>query len=49
MSVNNACMIVIGNSRVMLQIVVSLTDDFRGIIYDRDMFMVQATDVSAAN
>jgi hypothetical protein len=49
MSVNDACMIVIGNSRVMLQIVVSLTDDFRGIIYDRDMFIVKAIVVSAAN
>ncbi len=49
MSVNDACMIVIGNSWVMLQIVVSLTDDFRGIIYDRDMFIVKAIVVSAAN
>jgi hypothetical protein len=48
MSVNDACMIVIGNSRVMLQIVVSLTDDFIGIIYDHNMFIVKAT-VSAAN
>jgi hypothetical protein len=33
----------------MLQIVVSLTDDLRGIIYDRNMFIVKATVVSAAN
>ena len=28
----------------MLQIVASLTDNSRGIIYDRNMFFVQATD-----
>ncbi len=28
--------------RVMLQIVASLTDDSRGIIYDRNMFIAQA-------
>ncbi len=29
--------------RVMLQIVASLTDDSRAVIYDRNMFIVQAT------
>jgi hypothetical protein len=29
--------------RVMLQIVVSITEDSRGIIYDRNMFIVEAT------
>ncbi len=43
MSVNNDSRIVIEKSRVMLQIVVSLTDDSRGIIYSRNMFIVQAT------
>ncbi len=28
----------IDNSRVMLQIVASLIDDFRGVVYDRNMF-----------
>ena len=41
--INDASKIVIDNSRVMLQIVASLTDGFRGIIYDRIMFKVQAT------
>ncbi len=31
--------------RVMLCIAVSLSDDSRGIIYDRNMFIVQATGV----
>jgi hypothetical protein len=43
MSENDAFMIVINNSKVMLQIVASLTDDFIGVIYDRNMFIVQAT------
>jgi hypothetical protein len=34
----------IGNSRVMLQIVVSLTDDSRGIIYSCNEFIVEVTD-----
>ncbi len=29
--------------RVMLQIVLSLTDDTRGVIYDRKRFIVEAT------
>ena len=32
------------SSKVMLQIVASLIDAARGIIYNRHMFMVQATD-----
>jgi hypothetical protein len=43
MSVNDASGIVIDNSRVMLQIVASLTDNFIGIIYNHNMFIVQAT------
>jgi hypothetical protein len=40
MSVNVASTIVIDDSRVMLQIVASLTDDSRGIIYDGNMFYI---------
>jgi len=43
MIVNDANWIVIYNSRVMLQIVLSLTDDSRCIIYNCKMFIVQAT------
>ncbi len=43
MSKNDASRITIDNSRVTLQIVASLTDNSRGIIYDGDMFIVQAT------
>jgi len=42
MSVNDTSRIAIDNSTAMLQIVVSLTDDSRGIIYDRNMFIAQA-------
>ncbi len=45
MIVNDASRIVIRDSRVTLQIVASLSDDSRGIIYDRNMFIVQATGV----
>ncbi len=48
MSVNDVPMIVIDNSRVMLQIVVLLYDDSRGIIYYRNMFKVQATRLNMA-
>jgi hypothetical protein len=48
MSVNDASMIVINSSRVMLQIVASLNDDIRGIIYYRNMFTVQATVLNMA-
>ena len=37
--------IIIDHSRVMLQIVVSLTKDPRGIIYDHNMFIVEVTGV----
>ncbi len=47
MSVNDASRIVIDNSRMMLQVVVSLADNSRGIIYDINMFIVQDTDVPA--
>ncbi len=40
---NDAFRIAIDNSKVTLQIVASLTDDTRGIIYDCNMFIVQAT------
>ncbi len=43
MSVNDACRIVIYDSRVMLQIVASPTDNSRGIIDDCNMFIAQAT------
>jgi hypothetical protein len=41
--------IITDNSRVMLQIVVSLTDNYRGIIYHHNMFIVQATDIYSQN
>jgi hypothetical protein len=43
MSVNDASRVIIDNSRVMFQIVASLTDGSRGIIYNCNMFIVQAT------
>ncbi len=43
MRVNDASRIIIDKSRVTLQIVVSLSDGSRGIIYDRNMFILQAT------
>ena len=46
MSVNDACRIVIDDSRVMLQIVASLTDDSGVVIYDCDIFTIQATSCS---
>ncbi len=47
MSVNDASRIVTDKSRVMLQIVASLTDYYGGIIYDRIMFIEQATGVQS--
>ncbi len=44
MSVNDATRIIIGDSRVMLQIVGSLIDDSKGAIYDCNMFIVRAID-----
>ncbi len=46
MSVNDAPGMVIEDSRVMLQIVASLTDDLRGVIYNHSMFIVQAAGCS---
>jgi hypothetical protein len=43
MSVNDASRIIIGNSRVTLQIVASLIDNSRGVTYNRNVFIVQAT------
>ncbi len=40
---NDASSIVTDNSRVMLQIVASLTDDSRVVIYNHIMFIIQAT------
>jgi hypothetical protein len=45
MSVNDAPKIVIDNSRVMLQTLAPLTDNYRGISYDCNMFIVKATGV----
>ncbi len=45
MKVNDASSIIIDDSRVTLQTVASLTEDSRGIIYDRNMFIVQAPGV----
>ncbi len=42
MSVNDASRIIMENSTVMLQIVVSFTDDSRGVIYNCNVFIVQA-------
>jgi hypothetical protein len=41
MSVNNVSRILIYNSRAMLQIVASLTDNSRSIIYDCNVFIVK--------
>ncbi len=42
MRVNDAFRVIINAPLVMLQIVASLTNDLRGIIYDHNMFIVQA-------
>ncbi len=41
--INDASVIVIDDSRVTLQIVAPLTDDSRGVIYNRNVFIVEAT------
>jgi len=46
MSVNDTSMSLIEDSRVMLQIVATLTDDSRGVIYNRNMFIVQGSALS---
>jgi hypothetical protein len=43
MSVNDASRIVIDDPRVKLQIVASLTEYSRGVIYDSNLLIVQAT------
>jgi hypothetical protein len=43
MSVNDTSWIIIDDSRVRLQIVASLTDDYRGVIYNGNVFIVQAS------
>ncbi len=40
---NDASRIVIDDSRVVHQIVASLTDSCRGVIYDPNMFKAQTT------
>ncbi len=47
MSVNDASNIVIDDSRVTLQIVASLTDNSRGVIYYCNVFIVQATGLTS--
>ncbi len=42
MNVNDASWIIINYSRVMLQIVASVTDNSRVVIRDRNIFIVQA-------
>ncbi len=49
MSVTDAFMIIIDDSRVMLQIVASLTDYSRAVIYNRNVFILLATDVVLPN
>ncbi len=46
MSVNHNSRIIIDGSRVMLQIVASLTDDSRGFIYDCDVFIIESSEVN---
>ena len=43
MSVNDANRIVIDNSRVNIQVVASLIEGYRGIIYEHNVFIVQTT------
>ncbi len=43
MSKNDASKLIINDTRVMLQKLASLTDYSRGVIYNRNMFIVQAT------
>jgi hypothetical protein len=42
-SVNETTRIIIDDSIVMLQIIASHTEDSRGVIYNRNMFIVQPT------
>ncbi len=43
MSVNDPCRIVTDDARVRLQIVASLNDESGGVIYNGNVFIVQAT------
>ncbi len=43
MSANDAYWIIIDDFRVTLQIEASLTEDCRGVVYDCNVFIVQAT------
>ncbi len=43
---NDASRIVLADSRVSLQIVVTFPDNSRGISYDHNMFIVHETDVA---
>ncbi len=45
MSESDVTRILIDDARVMLQIVASLIDDSRAINYDRNMFMVQVSEI----
>jgi hypothetical protein len=45
MSVNDAFTIVTDESKVTLQIRASLTEDSRGVIYNRNLFIAQVTGV----
>jgi hypothetical protein len=47
MSINNVSRSVIAQSRVTLLIVAPLTDDFIGVIYARNMFIVQTSGVQS--
>jgi hypothetical protein len=38
MSVNDSSRIIIGDSRVTIRVVASLSDDSRGVIYDRNVY-----------
>ncbi len=49
MSVNDASRIVFDDPRAMLQIETALTDNSRGITYDRNMFIVYANGADIIN
>ncbi len=46
MSLNDASRIVIDDSRVMLQMVPSVTDNSRVVMYDHNIFIVHAIELS---
>ncbi len=49
MRVNDASRIIMDDSRVMLQIVASFTDDSIGVIHEHNTCLVQATDLDPPN